>query len=276
MVFAPILPNVVASDAMDRTIREETCRIALVSGGGRGIGRAVARAFALAGTAVAIGSRTMGEVDAVARECRELGVPALALDLDVTDAASCEEAVARCERTLGPIDVLMNNAGVLTVGRFSELDNAVWERTIAVNLTGAFNMTHAVLPGMLTRGSGTVIAMSSIAGKIGAKYYTAYSASKHGLIGFMRALAVEYARSGVTFNCVCPAYTDTPATHDIMEKISERTGKDREAVLRAALTPQGRLVQPEEVAELCLFLAGPAGRGINGQAINVDGGQVQW
>jgi NAD(P)-dependent dehydrogenase (short-subunit alcohol dehydrogenase family) len=127
---------------------------------------------------------------------------------------------------------------------------------------------------MLARGTGTVLGISSIAGKTGAKYYTAYGASKHGLIGLMRSLAAEYARSGVTFNCVCPAYTDTAATHDTLVSIADQSGRDRAGVTRAALTPQGRLVQPEEVAALCVFLSGPGGRAINGQAINVDGGQV--
>jgi NAD(P)-dependent dehydrogenase (short-subunit alcohol dehydrogenase family) len=127
---------------------------------------------------------------------------------------------------------------------------------------------------MLARGAGTVLGIGSLAGRTGAKYYTAYGASKHGLIGLMRSLAVEYARSGVTFNCVCPAYTDTAAAQEAIQQIAEQSGRDRSAVARTALTPQGRLVEPEEVAAVCVFLAGPGGRGINGQAINVDGGQV--
>lgn len=260
---------------MQHSVSNRARRVALISGGGRGIGRAVARAFAAQGTAVAVGARTMSEVDAVARECRELGVPALALELDVRRVEQCQEAVARCEETLGAITTLVNNAGIFTAQRFADLDSSTWEQTLAVNLTGAFNLTHAALPGMLSRGDGTVISMSSVAGRTGAKYYAAYSASKHGLIGLMRSLAVEYARAGVNFNCICPAYTDTAMTRQVIGTFAERTGKDREAVLQAILTPQGRLVRPEEVAEVCLFLAGPGGRGINGQAINIDGGQVQ-
>lgn len=249
--------------------------VALISGGGRGIGRAIACALAGEGLSVAAAARTVGEIETVARACAALGVPSLALPLDVTDAASCRQAVARCEAELGPITVLVHSAGIVTVSRFTDLDEAAWERTLAVNLTGAFHLTQAALPSMLTRGEGAVVAISSVAGRIGAKYYTAYGASKHGLIGLMRSLAVEYARSGVTFNCICPAYTDTAMAEEVIERIMERTGRDRETVVRLVATPQGRLVQPEEVAAVCLLLTGPGGRSINGQAINVDGGQVQ-
>src|SRR5205085_8219048 len=124
-------------------------------------------------------------------------------------------------------------------------------------------------------GQGTVIAVASIAGKVGVAYACDYSAAKHGLIGLMRSLAVEYARRGVTFNCVCPAYVDTALTQQAVANVMARTGRSREEALKPLLTPQGRLVTPEEVAAVCVFLASDAARGINGQAINVDGGQVQ-
>lgn len=249
-------------------------RVALVTGGGRGIGRSIAYAFAAQGAAVAVGARNMAEVASVAAECRDLGVPSLGLALDVSDSDACRRAVAECRRQLGEIDILVNNAGVLMAQRFLDVDETTWNRTVDVNLTGTFSMTQAVLPGMLERREGAVIAISSIAGKTGAKYHAAYAATKHGLIGLMRSLAVEYAASGVTFNSVCPAYADTPMTARSVNAVAARTGRPRQDVLQTMVTPQGRLVTPEEVAALCVFLAGSAGRGINGQAINVDGGQA--
>jgi NAD(P)-dependent dehydrogenase (short-subunit alcohol dehydrogenase family) len=250
-------------------------RAALVTGGGRGIGRAIALAFACEGAAVAVAARTVPEIEAVAEECRGLGARAMALPLDVSDSASCEQAVASCEAEWGQLDILVNNAGFTSAHRFPTIDNETWHKTLTVDLTGAFYMTRAALPGMLDRADGTVISMSSIAGKIGARYYAAYTAAKHGLIGLMRALAAEYPRSGVTFNSVCPGFTDSPMTDHAIATVMEKTGRSHEEVLRALVTPQGRLVRPDEIAAVCVLLASPEGRGINGQAINVDGGQVQ-
>ncbi len=250
-------------------------RTALVTGAGRGIGRSVALAFAREGADVAVAARTVAEIEAVAEECRAAGVRAIALPLDVTDKASCEEAVRGCEEAWGRIDVLVNNAGIATSHKFTEIDDEIWDRTLRINLTGPFLMTRAVLPGMLRRGDGRVIAMGSIASKVGAPYIAPYTAAKHGLLGMMRSLAAEYGRSGVTFNCVCPAYVDTPMTQAAISTIMEKTGRSREEAVRALLTPQGRLIEPEEVAAVCVLLAGPEGRSINGQGINVDGGQVQ-
>jgi NAD(P)-dependent dehydrogenase (short-subunit alcohol dehydrogenase family) len=243
---------------------------ALVTGGGRGIGRAVALAFAREGARVAVAARGEGEIESVARECGGLAVP-----LDVTDEAACRRAVGRCLEAWGRLDVLVNNAGIATSQKFLELDLETWRRVLAVDLDGPFLVTRAALPAMLERGSGAVIAIASVASRVGAPYVAAYTAAKHGLLGLMRSLAAEHARSGVTFNCVCPAYVDTPMTERTIENIVGRTGRTREEALRALLTPQGRLVAPEEVAAVCVLLASPAGRGINGQAIGVDGGQVQ-
>lgn len=236
----------------------------------------MALAFAREGAAVAVAARTAAEVESVAEECRMAGGRASFLQLDVANRASCEAAVARCEEEWGRIDVLVNNAGIAISRKFTDIEDEVWSRTLAVNLSGAFFMTRAALPGMLRRGDGAVITISSIAGKIGAQYIAPYSVSKHGQIGLMRSLAAEYPRSGVTFNCVCPAYVDTPLTQTTIANIMEKTGLSREEAVRALLTPQGRLIAPDEVAAVCVLLAGPMGRSINGQAINVDGGQVQW
>jgi NAD(P)-dependent dehydrogenase (short-subunit alcohol dehydrogenase family) len=245
-------------------------RTALVTGGGRGIGRAVALAFAREGARVAVAARTLTEVEAVARECG-----GLAIQLDVTDEAGCREAVARCERELGRLDVLVNNAGIAASQKFTELDTESWRRILSVNLDGPFFMTRAAVPAMLARGSGSVIAIASVASRVGAPYIAAYTAAKHGLLGLMRALAAEYARRGLTFNCVCPGYVDTPMTQHTVDNIMARTGRPHDQALQPLLTPQGRLVSTDEVAAVCILLASDAGRGITGQAINVDGGQVQ-
>lgn len=247
-------------------------RRVLITGGGRGIGRAVALAFAREGARVGVAARTLPELEAVAREC---GGGAVAVPLDVTDEAACAAAVQRVERELGGLDVLVNNAGIAASHKFTELDTATWRRIMAVDLDGPYFMTRAAVPGMLARGAGAVIAIASISSKIGAPYISAYTAAKHGLLGLMRALSAEYAGRGLTFNCVCPGYVDTPMTESSIANIMARTGRSREDAIRPLLTPQGRLVAPKDVAAVCVLLASDAGRGINGAAINVDGGQVQ-
>ncbi len=247
-------------------------RTALVTGGGRGIGREIALAFAREGARVAVAARTAAEIEAVAAEC---GRGAIAVPLDVTDEAACGRAVELAERELGGLDVLVNNAGIATSHKFTDLDTATWRRVLAVDLDGPFFVTRAVVPGMLRRGSGTVIAVASVASRVGAPYIAAYTAAKHGLLGLTRALAAEYAGRGLTFNCVCPGYADTPMTEATIENIVARTGRTREEAVRPLLTPQGRLVAPAEVAAVCVLLASEAGRGINGAAIDVNGGQVQ-
>jgi NAD(P)-dependent dehydrogenase (short-subunit alcohol dehydrogenase family) len=247
-------------------------RAALVTGGGRGIGRAIALAFAAQGARVAVAARTRSEIESVAAEC---GSEAMALVLDVTDATACRRAVESCLERWGALDVLVNNAGIAAGRKFIDIDEEAWRKTMAVDLDGAFYVTRAALPSMLERGRGTVLAVASTAGKTGVAYASDYSAAKHGLIGLMRSLATEYARRGVTFNCVCPGYVDTPLTEQAVANVMARTGRSREQALQPLLTPQGRLVTPEEVAAACVFLASDAACGINGQAINVDGGQVQ-
>jgi NAD(P)-dependent dehydrogenase (short-subunit alcohol dehydrogenase family) len=245
---------------------------ALVSGGGRGIGKAIALAFAAEGATVAVAARTRPELDEVAAAC---GPRAIALTLDVSDPAACQSSVARCESEWGKLDVLVNNAGIASSHKFTDLDAETWERTLAVNLSGPFHLTQAALPGMLERGSGSVIAIASILSKVGRPYTAAYAAAKHGLLGMMRACASEYSRRGVTFNCVCPGFVDTPMTEQTIANIMAKTGRSREDATSPLFTPQGRLVQPDEVAAVCVLLASPAGRGITGQAINVDGGDIQ-
>lgn len=252
-----------------------TGQVALVTGGGRGIGRAIALAFAEEGAAVALVARTSAQIEEVAALCRDRGVRAVAIQADVSDRVACRGVVERAAHTLGVPTVLVNNAGIATARKFKDTTDAVWDETLNVNLNAPFVLTRAALPAMLENATGAVITIASIAGKVGGPYIAAYTAAKHGVVGLMRALAAEYARSGVTFNAVCPGYVDTHMTEASIHHIMATTGRTREAALRALFTPQGRLVKPEEVAAVCVLLASPEGRGINGQAINVDGGAVQ-
>ncbi len=245
---------------------------ALVTGGGRGIGRAVALAFSREGARVGVAARTPGEIEAVAAEC---GGDSMAIPLDVTDEGACELAVQTMRDRLGRLDVLVNNAGIASSHKFTDLDTATWRRILAVDLDGPFYLTRAAVPLMLEQGEGAVISIASVAAKVGMPYVAAYTAAKHGLLGLMRSLAADYARRGITFNCVCPGYVDTPMTQATVAKIMSRTGRSQEEAVKPLLTPQGRLVTSEEVAQVCLLLASRMGRGITGQAINVDGGANQ-
>jgi NAD(P)-dependent dehydrogenase (short-subunit alcohol dehydrogenase family) len=245
---------------------------ALVTGGSRGIGRSVALALADAGAKVAVAARTTNEIQAVAQEC---GRGAIAIPLDVTSEESCLQCSRRAISEMGGIDVLVHCAGVGASHKFTELTTDEWRRVMSVDLDGPFLMIRSVLPAMLAQGGGTVGAIASIAARVGMPYLAAYTAAKHGLLGLVRSLAADYAGAGITFNCLCPGYVDTAMTESTVENIMSRTGRSRTDAVRPLLTPQGRLVAPEEVAAACVFLASDAGRSITGQAINIDGGKVQ-
>jgi NAD(P)-dependent dehydrogenase (short-subunit alcohol dehydrogenase family) len=225
----------------------------VVTGGGKGIGAAVCARFA--GERVVSVGRTRGEVDEVC---------------DVTD----EEAVAALFERVGAVDVLVNNAGVAESAPLARTTLADWRRQLDVNATGAFLCTRAVVPGMVERGSGRVVTVASTAGLVGARYVSAYTASKHAAVGLMRAVAAEVAGTGVTANAVCPSYVRTPMTERTLDRISEQTGRSREEALASleASTPLGRLLEPEEVAEAVWYLASDAAAAVNGQALVLDGG----
>lgn len=242
-------------------------KIALISGARQGIGAAVVRAFVDEGARVAALVRTPDQAAEVDLP-RESG--GICVSADITDEAACRAAVRECEQRLGACDVLVNAAGIALSAKFTDTDAETWRRVIATDLDGPYNLTRCALPAMLARGSGAVISVASVAGLKGAPYVAAYTAAKHGLVGLMRALAAEYATSGVTFNCVCPGYVDTPLTERTVENIMQKTGRSRDAALEALLVKQGRLITPEEVAGVCLMLASDAGRSINGEAIIVD------
>ena len=250
---------------------------AVVTGGGRGIGAEVARELAREGASVVVSARSEGEIEAVAEELRGDGHGAWAVPCDVTDPAQVFGLAEAAAEHLGRIDILVNNAGTVTSAPLKSLTLELWNRILAVNATGVFLCTKAFLPGMAERGWGRVVNVASIAGKTGGPYISAYSASKHAVIGFTRSVAAEVATTGVTVNAVCPGYVDTPMTDRSVDRIVEKTGADPEAVRETMrrTSPQNRLMEPDEVALAVVNLCHPGARGINGQAVVIDGGGVQ-
>jgi 3-hydroxybutyrate dehydrogenase len=251
-------------------------RTALITGGGRGIGRAVALELAAAGANVAVVARTRAEIEAVAREATAAGVKGVALSADVADPDAVRALFRDARAALGEIDILVNGAGVAPSAPLVKTTDEQWRQAIEVNLSGAFYTLREALPSMAARGWGRVVNVASIAGKTAIPYIAAYAASKHGLLGLTKVAALEVAARGVTVNAVCPGYVDTPMTDESVRRIVEKTGAAAADVRRRLedSSPQKRLYTAAEVSALVLFLCGDAARGINGQALSVDGGTV--
>jgi NAD(P)-dependent dehydrogenase (short-subunit alcohol dehydrogenase family) len=243
---------------------------ALVTGGGRGIGAATARALAAAGARVVVSARTAEQVERVAEELRAAGADAKALVADVTDSAALEAMIAEADDFLGGIDVLVNNAGAASSSPLHRTTLDEWHRLLELNATSAFVATRAVVPGMTARGWGRVVMIASVAGLEGARYIAAYAASKHAMVGLMRSVAAEVEGTGVTCNAVCPGYVDTPMTEGTIATITQRTGRTREQAIAAILETgaQTRLISPDEVAAAVLGLCGSDA---NGETLLIEG-----
>jgi 2-hydroxycyclohexanecarboxyl-CoA dehydrogenase len=244
-------------------------RVAFVSGGGRGIGRAIAIELARSGHAVAIGDLLMPEARDTAGVIEAHGERALAVELDVTDSASVANAVSVAADSLAPIDVLVNNAGWDELRPFLETDEPFWDRIIDVNYKGCLRMTKAVLPGMVERNWGRIVNIGSDAGRVGSSLESVYAGAKGGVIAFTKTIAREVARNGVTANTVCPGPTETPMLAEITGA-GEQGAKVIEAMRRAV--PMKRLGKPDDVAAAVAFLASEQAGFITGQTLSVSGG----
>jgi NAD(P)-dependent dehydrogenase (short-subunit alcohol dehydrogenase family) len=240
-------------------------RLVVVTGGGKGIGRAVVARFAAAGDRVVAVGRDRRALEATDAEAGEV--------CDVTD----EDQVTALFERVGPVDVLVNNAGVAGSAPLARTTLDDWRTHFDVNATGAFLCTRAVVGGMIGRGDGRIVTVASTAGRVGSRYTAAYVASKHAAVGLMRAAAAEVAGTGVTANAVCPAYVRTEMTRRSITRIvdaTDRSEEEAEAALVASC-PLGRLLEPDEVAFAVEFLAAPAAAAINGQTLVLDGGGIQ-
>ena len=265
-------------------------RHAVVTGGGSGIGAATALTLARAGLRITLMGRNAERLAAQRDTLRAALLDTShsssptphahaaieVITVDVTQPESVDAAFAKAAQRLGPVDVLVNNAGQARAAPFAKTDIALWQSMLDVNLTGVFLCTRAVLPAMLERRYGRIVNIASTAGQIGYAYVAAYCAAKHGVIGLTRSLALEVATKGITVNAVCPGYTETELLHESLEQIMDKTSRSeqqaREDLLRT--NPQRRFVQPSEVAHAVLWLCAAESGAVTGQSVSISGGEV--
>jgi NAD(P)-dependent dehydrogenase (short-subunit alcohol dehydrogenase family) len=250
-------------------------RHAVVTGASRGIGAAIAAALTAEGVHVSLLGRDAGNLQRVSANLGG-GDHALPIVADITDPASVQSAFAAARGRFGPVHLLVNNAGQAASAKFTDTDEALWSRLIAVNLTGTYLATRQAVPDMLAEGFGRIVNIASTAGLRGAAHISAYASSKHAVVGLTRSLALEYASRNITVNAVCPGFVNTDIVKEAIANIKSKTGRSDAEALAAlvATNPQRRLVEPQEVADAVLWLCRPGSESVNGQSIVLAGGEV--
>lgn len=251
-------------------------KIVLITGGSGGLGRALAEGFAAQGCRVVITARDSMKLTAAADQMARNGAQVLALPCDISRREQVRGLGKEITARWGAVQILINNAGIARAVNFTDMPDDLWDETLETNLTGAYNCCKVFLPAMREAAWGRIINIASTTAKVGYSHVTAYTASKHGLLGLTRSLALETARLGVTVNAICPGYLDDERTRENARVMAEKTGKSVGDVLKlfAASAPQNRLIAPDEVASLALLMTSERLGGMTGQAINVDGGAV--
>ncbi len=251
-------------------------RVAVVTGGGSGIGAEICRAFAAEGARVAVTDIQAQQARQVVEQIRQAGGRAEAWDFDVSNRQSVESAADEIERQLGALDIWVNNAGISRVVPFLDCSDHVWEATLRINLTGTFIGCQVAIRHMLPRQRGVILNMSSQSGKVGNSHYAAYCASKFGIIGLTQSLAIEFARQGIRVNALCPGVVFTPLWDEQMADYADKRGIARERVrpYMEDKIPMGRACDARDVAAAAVFLASDEAAYITGQAINLSGGSV--
>ena len=250
--------------------------VAVVTGAAEGMGRVIAWKLGSEGARVAVCDRNLKGLEATAREMKTSGLRVLHQVCDVSDSRQVEDFVSAVAGEWGAIRILVNNAGISKRNPILEPEDETWHEVLATNLTGVYYCTHRALPHF--RDGGRIVHISSISGKVGSAEYSAYCASKHGVIGFTRALALELAPRGITVNAVCPGWVRTPMARRDLHETARLEGVSFDAMRQRILDgiPLGTMIRPEEVADLVYFLVSPSGGSITGQAVDISAGEVMW